>query len=61
MAGIMRDRGVLLRSGTEYGPGGEGYIRVAFAASRDKVTEGMLRLRSTIEEAAAGKLAGSGD
>jgi aspartate aminotransferase len=61
MAGIMRDRGVLLRSGTEYGPGGEGYIRVAFAASRDKITEGMLRLRSTIEEAAAGKLTGSGD
>jgi len=59
MAGILRERGVLLRSGTEYGPSGEGYIRVAFAASRESVTEGMLRLRSTLEEAAAGKLTAS--
>jgi aspartate aminotransferase len=56
MAAILRERGVALRSGTEYGPTGEGYIRLAFAADRANITEGMMRLRSTLTEAVEGKL-----
>ncbi|HUG15003.1 MAG TPA: aminotransferase class I/II-fold pyridoxal phosphate-dependent enzyme [Thermomicrobiales bacterium] len=55
MTSRLRDRGVLLRSGTEYGPGGEGYVRVAFATDRDSLTEGMLRVRSTLLEAIQGR------
>ncbi|HEX5166714.1 MAG TPA: aminotransferase class I/II-fold pyridoxal phosphate-dependent enzyme [Thermomicrobiales bacterium] len=56
MAAIMRERGVALRSGTEYGPSGEGYIRVAFATDRASLTEGMLRVRETLTEAVEGRL-----
>ncbi len=56
MAAIMRERGVALRSGTEYGPSGEGYIRVAFATDRKSLTEGMLRVRETLAEAVEGRL-----
>jgi aspartate aminotransferase len=52
----MRERGVALRSGTEYGPSGEGYIRVAFATDRKSLTEGMLRVRETLTEAVEGRL-----
>lgn len=56
MAELLRERGVALRSGTEYGPSGEGYIRLAFAADRASITEGMLRMRSTMAEAREGKI-----
>jgi aspartate aminotransferase len=56
MAAILRERGVALRSGTEYGPSGQGYVRVAFAASRAEITEGMLRVRQTLSEAVEGRL-----
>ncbi|MCO5176389.1 MAG: aminotransferase class I/II-fold pyridoxal phosphate-dependent enzyme [Thermomicrobiales bacterium] len=56
MAALTREAGVALRSGTEYGPSGEGYIRLAFAASRASITEGMLRLRSTVAAARDGKI-----
>jgi len=57
MAKILLDRGVAIRSGTEYGPSGEGYVRVAFATDRASLTQGMLIVRATLEEAVAGKLA----
>lgn len=56
MTRTLLDRGVALRSGTEYGPSGEGYVRVAFATDRQSLTEGMLRVRSTLSEAVAGSL-----
>jgi aspartate aminotransferase len=56
LARIMRERGVALRSGTEYGPSGQGYVRVAFATDRASLTEGMLRVRSTLSEAVEGTL-----
>ncbi len=56
MAELLRERGVALRSGTEYGPSGEGYIRLAFAADRASITEGMLRMRSTMAEARDGQI-----
>ena len=56
MSALLRERGVALRSGSEYGPSGEGYIRLAFAADRAAITEGMLRMRSTMAEAREGKI-----
>jgi aspartate aminotransferase len=42
------DMGVAVRAGTEYGPSGDGYVRVAFSTDRERLTEGMLRLRSLL-------------
>ncbi len=42
------DMGVAVRAGTEYGPSGDGYVRVAFATDRERLTEGLLRLRSLL-------------
>jgi aspartate aminotransferase len=56
MAAIIRERGVAVRSGTEYGPSGEGYVRVAFATDRDSLTKGMLRVREVLTEAVEGRL-----
>jgi len=42
------DSGVAIRGGTEYGPTGAGYVRVAFATDRKNLTEGLLRLRSVL-------------
>lgn len=56
MQALIRERGVLARSGTEYGPSGEGYVRIAFATDRASLTEGMLRVREVLGEAVAGKL-----
>jgi aspartate aminotransferase len=56
MQAILRERGVLARSGTEYGPSGEGYIRIAFATDRDSLSKGMLRVRETLTEAVQGRL-----
>ena len=36
--------GVAVRPGTEYGLGGEGYVRVAYSADRQTVSNGMARL-----------------
>ncbi len=40
-----RERGVAVRSGLEFGPSGEGAIRVSFATDRESLTEGIERLR----------------
>ncbi len=42
------DMGVAVRAGTEYGPSGDGYVRVAFATDRERLSEGLLRLRSLL-------------
>ncbi len=42
------DMGVAVRAGTEYGPSGDGYVRLAFATDREQLTEGVLRLRSLL-------------
>ena len=56
LAGIMRERGVALRSGTEYGPHGEGYVRIAYATDRESLTQGVLRVREVLSEAISGTL-----
>lgn len=38
--------GVAIRAGSEYGPSGEHYVRIAFSSERQQLAEGLLRLRS---------------
>jgi len=51
MTGFLLDRGLAARSGTEFGPAGEGYIRLSFATSRDNIREGAKRLAAAAAEA----------
>jgi aspartate aminotransferase len=53
MADLAAAAGVAVRPGTEYGPSGEGFIRVAFSASRDDLAVGLTRLAEAM--AAAGR------
>lgn len=46
---LMR-RGVAVRSGSEYGPGGEGYIRLAYTAPTPEIDEGMARLKEAFSQ-----------
>jgi aspartate aminotransferase len=39
------EKGVAVRSGLEFGPSGEGAIRLSFATDRESLTEGLDRLR----------------
>ena len=48
-----REAGVAVRSGSEFGPSGEGFVRVAFSTGRDRLVEGMERLLGVLEEVAA--------
>lgn len=40
------ERGVAIRSGSEYGPSGTNYVRIAFSTERQQLTEALLRLRA---------------
>lgn len=42
----LRDHGVVVRAGSEYGPSGEGHVRISFAASEHDLRIGLGRLRS---------------
>jgi aspartate/methionine/tyrosine aminotransferase len=44
------EQGVAVRPGIEFGPGGEGHIRVAFSTGRELLIEGMERLLGVLEE-----------
>lgn len=41
---ILNEAGVAVLSGTDFGPGGEGYLRIAYATSMEQIEEGMSRL-----------------
>jgi len=45
----LADRGILVRSGTEFGQKGEGHIRLAFTTSTEDLEEGMVRLKKALE------------
>ncbi len=49
MLTYLADKGVLVRSGTEFGENGEGYIRLAFTTSVDVIEAGMERLKAALE------------
>ena len=44
MADLAAAAGVAVRPGTEYGPSGEGFLRLAFSASREDLALGLERL-----------------
>ncbi|MFJ6571923.1 pyridoxal phosphate-dependent aminotransferase [Streptomyces sp. NPDC091292] len=51
VAGELADRGVIVRAGAEYGPSGEGHLRISFAASEDALRLGLARLVRYFDEA----------
>ena len=46
VAAAAIEQGVAIRAGSEYGPGGEHNVRIAFSSERQQLTEGLLRLRT---------------
>jgi aspartate/methionine/tyrosine aminotransferase len=48
MAGLAAEAGAAVRPGTEYGPSGEGFVRVAFSVSREDLAVGLERLAKAI-------------
>lgn len=46
----LAERGVVVRPGKEFGPGGENHLRIALSAPRDVLTTAIGRLREVIEE-----------
>lgn len=46
----LADAGVLVRSGSEYGPSGEGHIRISFALDTARLTEGMERIANCLQQ-----------
>jgi aspartate/methionine/tyrosine aminotransferase len=53
MAALAAEAGAAVRPGTEYGPSGEGFLRVAFSVSRDDLVVGLERLATAIRHAGA--------
>ncbi len=45
----FRAGGVLVRSGAEFGPSGEGHVRLSFATSEASLVEGLRRFRRVVE------------
>jgi aspartate/methionine/tyrosine aminotransferase len=43
---LVREQGLGLAPGSAFGPEGEGYVRWCFAASEDRLAEGVVRLRN---------------
>jgi aspartate/methionine/tyrosine aminotransferase len=49
LAKLLIDEGVAVRSGTEYGPAGEGYLRLSYSATLDEIRLGAQRLHRVFE------------
>jgi aspartate aminotransferase len=47
---LLLAEGVAVRSGTEYGPAGEGYVRVSYSATLDDIHRGAERLHRLFEK-----------
>ena len=47
---ILENAGVAVTPGVDFGPGGEGYIRISYANSLENIEEGMKRLRAFLTE-----------
>lgn len=50
MAGRLAQAGVLVRAGSEYGPSGEGHIRISFALDLPQLTQGLERIAKCLQE-----------
>lgn len=47
----LASHGVAVRAGSEFGPGGEGHLRLSFAASLPTLDEGLRRIAHALEDA----------
>jgi len=47
---LLEEKRVVAVPGSSYGPGGEGHIRVSFAASEEKLVEGIRRIGQMLRE-----------
>jgi aspartate/methionine/tyrosine aminotransferase len=47
---LVRETGLGLAPGSAFGPEGEGYVRWCFAASEDKLADGVARLKRHLEK-----------
>ena len=47
---ILEQAGVAVTPGVDFGPGGEGYIRISYANSLENIDEGMNRLQAFLAE-----------
>lgn len=45
----LLEGGVAVRPGSEFGPSGEGHLRLSFAASEEQILEGFARLRAVLQ------------
>jgi aspartate/methionine/tyrosine aminotransferase len=50
MAQYLAERGIFVRSGTEFGERGQHHIRISFATSMETLQEGMERLEKALDE-----------
>lgn len=49
---ILKEAKVVTTPGTAFGAGGEGYIRLSYATNKEKIEEGINRIRRCLSEAA---------
>jgi aspartate/methionine/tyrosine aminotransferase len=50
MTTYLAERGIMVRSGTEFGERGQHHIRLSFATSMEQLEEGMERLKRALDE-----------
>lgn len=46
---VLEEGGVALLPGTNFGPSGEGYVRLCYATSRENIFEGLRRIRNVVD------------
>jgi aspartate/methionine/tyrosine aminotransferase len=49
---LLKEAKVVTTPGTAFGAGGEGYIRLSYATNKEKIEEGINRIRRCLIEAA---------
>jgi aspartate/methionine/tyrosine aminotransferase len=42
---LLREQGIAVRPGSEFGAAGEGHLRLSYAASKEAIAEGVKRLK----------------
>ncbi len=50
MTNYLADKGILVRSGTEFGENGQKHIRISFTTSIERLEQGMDRLKRALDE-----------
>ncbi|RLM26380.1 aspartate aminotransferase [Brenneria alni] len=45
MVALLREQGIAVRPGSEFGAAGEGHLRLSYAASKEAIVEGIKRLK----------------